>query len=63
MLKHLILLIFSLIFFTGCTNKQNENRFWIFEYDILITDGGPVILTEMCPKTIDEIESVVGTSN
>ena len=33
------------------------------EDDILITDGGPVILTEMCPKTIDEIESVVGTSN
>ena len=26
MLKHLTLLIFSLIFFTGCTNKQNENR-------------------------------------
>ena len=32
------------------------------EDDILITDGGPVVLTDMCPKTIDEIESVVGTS-
>ena len=33
------------------------------EDDILITDDGPVILTDMCPKTITEIESIVGKSN
>ncbi len=31
------------------------------EDDILITEDGPVVLTEMCPKTIDEIESIVGS--
>ena len=30
------------------------------EDDVLIQEGGPVVLTEMCPKTIDEIESIVG---
>ena len=30
------------------------------EDDILITDSGPVILTDKCPKTIDEIESIIG---
>jgi Xaa-Pro aminopeptidase len=32
------------------------------EDDILVTNEGPVVLTDMCPKTIDEIESIVGTS-
>ena len=32
------------------------------EDDILITEDGPVVLTEMCPKTIDEIESIVGSA-
>ena len=32
------------------------------EDDILVTKNGPVILTDMCPKTIDEIESIVGTA-
>ena len=32
------------------------------EDDILITDDGPVVLTAKCPKTIDEIESIVGIS-
>ena len=32
------------------------------EDDILITEEGPVVLTEMCPKTIDEIESIVGSA-
>ena len=32
------------------------------EDDILVTDNGPVVLTDMCPKTIDEIESIVGTA-
>jgi len=31
------------------------------EDDVLITEDGPVVLTEMCPKTIDEIESIVGS--
>lgn len=31
------------------------------EDDILITKEGPVILTEDCPKTIEEIEAIVGT--
>ena len=30
------------------------------EDDILITDDGPVILTDDCPKTIEEIEAIVG---
>ena len=32
------------------------------EDDVLITEDGPVVLTEMCPKTIDEIESIVGSA-
>ena len=31
------------------------------EDDVLITEDGPVVLTGMCPKTIDEIESIVGS--
>jgi len=42
--------------------KKYSNIGIRIEDDILITDGGPVILTEMCPKTIDEIESIVGKS-
>ena len=30
------------------------------EDDVLITDNGPVVLTDKCPKTIDEIEAIVG---
>jgi Xaa-Pro aminopeptidase len=30
------------------------------EDDILITESGPDVLTKLCPKTIDEIESIVG---
>ena len=30
------------------------------EDDVLVTDDGPVVLTDKCPKTIDEIESIVG---
>ena len=30
------------------------------EDDILITNNGPVVLTEDCPKTIEEIEHIVG---
>ena len=32
------------------------------EDDVLITDSGPEVLTSACPKTIDEIESIVGKS-
>ena len=32
------------------------------EDDILITEDGPVVLTDGCPKTIDEIESIVGSA-
>ncbi len=31
------------------------------EDNILITDNGPVVLTESCPKEIREIESLIGT--
>ena len=31
------------------------------EDNILITDDGPVVLTESCPKEISEIESLIGT--
>jgi Xaa-Pro aminopeptidase len=31
------------------------------EDDVLITDNGPVVLTDGCPKLINEIESLVGT--
>jgi Xaa-Pro aminopeptidase len=31
------------------------------EDDVLITNNGPVILTEDCPKTIEDIERIVGT--
>jgi len=30
------------------------------EDDVLITDDGPVILTDDCPKTVEAIESIVG---
>ena len=30
------------------------------EDDILITDNGPIVLTDMVPKTIEDIEEVVG---
>ena len=30
------------------------------EDDILVTDDGPVVLTDKCPKTIDEIEYIIG---
>ena len=32
------------------------------EDDVLVTSDGPVILTEDCPKTIEEIEEIVGNS-
>ena len=32
------------------------------EDDILVTDDGPVVLTDKCPKTIDEIEHIVGNT-
>ncbi|DAC52038.1 MAG TPA: M24 family metallopeptidase [Candidatus Poseidoniaceae archaeon] len=33
------------------------------EDDVLIGENGPIVLTERCPKTIAEIESIVGKSN
>lgn len=30
------------------------------EDDVLVGENGPIVLTEMCPKTITEIESIVG---
>ena len=32
------------------------------EDDVLVGEKGPIVLTEMCPKTINEIESMVGIS-
>ena len=32
------------------------------EDNVLITDDGPVVLTSNCPKTIDEIEALVGNN-
>ncbi|RPG76995.1 MAG: M24 family metallopeptidase [Euryarchaeota archaeon TMED248] len=32
------------------------------EDDVLVTNNGPEVLTAACPKTIDEIESIVGIS-
>ncbi len=43
--------------------KKYENIGIRIEDDILVTNEGPVVLTSMCPKTIDEIESIVGISN
>ena len=31
------------------------------EDDVLITEGDPVVLTSNCPKTIDEIEALIGS--
>tara|TARA_B100000575_G_scaffold72989_2_gene56779 strand:- start:21450 stop:22754 length:1305 start_codon:yes stop_codon:yes gene_type:complete len=31
------------------------------EDDVLITESGPLVLSDGCPKTIDEIESIVGS--
>ena len=31
------------------------------EDDVLITDDGPVVLTADCPKTIEEIEAIMGS--
>ncbi len=31
------------------------------EDDVLVTADGPVVLTEDCPKTVDDIERIVGT--
>ena len=30
------------------------------EDNVLITENGPVVLTDKCPKSIDEIEALVG---
>ena len=30
------------------------------EDDVLVTEQGPVVLSASCPKTLDEIEQVVG---
>jgi Xaa-Pro aminopeptidase len=30
------------------------------EDDVLITTDGPQILTEDCPKTIEDLESIIG---
>ena len=32
------------------------------EDNVLITEDGPVVLTSNCPKTIDEIEALVGNN-
>ena len=32
------------------------------EDDVLIGDNGPIVLTERCPKTITEIESIIGNA-
>ena len=32
------------------------------EDDILITNKGPVILTSQCPKEIDELQEIVGST-
>ena len=32
------------------------------EDNVLITENGPVVLTSNCPKTIDEIEALVGNN-
>ena len=32
------------------------------EDDVLITDGEPDVLSKDCPKTIQEIEAIVGTA-
>ena len=31
------------------------------EDDVLVTAEGPVVLTSSCPKTIEEIEALVGS--
>ena len=33
------------------------------EDDVLVTDGGPIILTSSCPKEISDIEDLVGQKN
>jgi len=33
------------------------------EDDILVSDEGPVVLTSKCPKTITDIESIVGNKS
>ncbi|MEC9076168.1 MAG: aminopeptidase P N-terminal domain-containing protein [Candidatus Thermoplasmatota archaeon] len=33
------------------------------EDDVLITEEGPVVLSSKCPKTIDEIEDIVGSTD
>ncbi len=31
------------------------------EDDVLITDDGPDVLSSRCPKSLDEIENLIGT--
>ena len=33
------------------------------EDDVLITDSGPVVLSSSCPKSIDDIESIIGNGD
>ncbi len=42
--------------------KNYSNLGIRIEDDVLVTEDGPVILTDMCPKTIDDIELLIGTS-
>src|SRR5690606_32246957 len=42
-----------------------DEAFWgigvRIEDDVLTTESGPVVLTASCPKTIEELEAIVGT--
>ena len=44
---------------------EDESRFRNtgirIEDDVLVTEGDPVVLTESCPKEMDELESLLGT--
>jgi Xaa-Pro aminopeptidase len=46
--------------------SEDESRFRNIgvriEDDVLVSQGDPVVLTEACPKTISELESIIGTS-
>lgn len=47
---------------TGLNKEKNPLRGIRIEDDVLVTDDEPFILTSSIPKSIDELENIIGTS-